>query len=112
GANRPPHRRVPAARLLLLRQLGAPVCAVAREDAGADTRSPGVTEARAAGIRAARERTRRARHCREPCAPRHLPEDARGLLPDVAPPLRVPAPRLWRIHDLLCLLQEGLPGDQ
>ena len=37
---------------------------------------------------------------------------ARGLLPDVAPPLRVPAARLRRLHDLLRLLQEGLPGDQ
>ena len=30
-----------------------------------------------------------------------LPEDARGLLPDVAPPLRVPAAGLRRVPDLL-----------
>ena len=45
-------------------------------------------------------------------AARDLPEDARGLLPDVAPPLRVPAARLRRVPDLLRLLQEGLSGDQ
>ncbi len=35
----------------------------------------------------------------------------RGLPPDVAPPLRIPAARLRRLHDLLRFLQEGLPGD-
>ena len=40
-------------------QLGAPLRAVAREDAGADPRRAGAAEAGAAGVRAARERARR-----------------------------------------------------
>ena len=75
-------------------------------------RCAGAAEARAAGVRAAGARARRARHRLQPLPARDLPEDARGLLPDVAPPLRVPAARLRRLHDLLRLLQEGLPGDQ
>ena len=67
---------------------------------------------RAARVRAARARARRPRRRLEPLSARDLPEDARGLLPDVAPPLRVPAARLRRLHDVLRLLQEGLPGDQ
>ena len=38
-------------------------------------------------------------------------EEPRGLLPDVAPTLRVPAARIWRLHGLLRLLQKGLPRD-
>ena len=39
------------------------------------------------------QRARRPRHRLQPRAARHLPEDPRRLLPDVAPPLRVPAAR-------------------
>ena len=90
----------------------APLRAVEGEDAGADPRCAAAAQGRAAGIRAARTRARRPRHRLQPLSARDLPEDARGILPDVAPPLRVPAARLRRVHDVLRLLQEGLPGDQ
>ncbi len=48
----------------------------------------------------------------ESLSARHLPEDARRVLPDVASPLRVPAARLWRLSDVLRVLQEGLSRDQ
>ena len=62
----------------------------------------------AAGIRAARTCARGPRHRFQPLSARDVPEDARGILPDVAPPLRIPAARLRRVHDVLRLLQEGL----
>ena len=71
----------------------------------------GAAEAGAAGVRAARQCARRARHRLQSPAARHLPEDPRRLLPDVAPPLRVPAARVRRLSDLLRFLQEGLPGN-
>ena len=53
----------------------------------------------------------RARRRLEPLSPRRLSKDARGLFPHVASPFRVPAARLWRVHDAVRVLQEGLPRD-
>ena len=77
----------------------------------ADHGRAGTAQARAARVRAARTCTCRARHRLEPLSPRRLSEDARGLFPHVAPPFRVPAARVWRVHDAVRVLQEGLPGD-
>ncbi len=70
---------------------------------------PKVSPAR---VRTAGTRARRPRHRLQSLSARDLPEDARGIFPDVAPPLRVPAAGLRRVHDVLRLLQEGVSGDQ
>lgn len=101
--------RVPAARLLLLQELGAAVRPVEGQDEGADRRGAGASQPRAARPRADGDHVQRRGRGRQPCADRHLPHAARRLFPDVAPPLRVPAARLRRLPDLLQLLQQGLP---
>ena len=95
----------------LLRELGDAVRAMEAEDAGADRGGAGAAGSLAARIRAAGARPRRTRRRVESRAARDLPKDARRLLPDVAPPFRVSAARLRRVHDVLRLLQEGVSGD-
>ena len=63
----------------------------------------------AAGVRAARERARRPRRRLQPLPARHLPEDARRLLPDVAPPLRVPAARVRRVLTFFGFCKKAFP---
>ena len=92
--------------------LGRPLQEMAREDAGADRRGAEAAQGFTAGIRTARTCACRPGHRFQPLSARDLPEDARGILPDVASPLRVPAARLRRVHDVLRLLQEGISGDQ
>src|SRR5690606_20801179 len=99
------------ARVLLLRALGAALRPVEGEDEGADRRRTGAAEAGTARLRAAGDDAYRQGRCQQPRVARHLPAPGRGLPPDVAPPLRVPAARLRRLHDLLRFLQEGLPRD-
>ena len=87
--------------------------AVEGEDEGADRGRAGAAEAvRCPSTSRSRPRARRPRHRLQPRICSTSTRSARGILPDVAPPLRVPAARLRRIHDVLRLLQEGLSGDQ
>ncbi len=112
GRDRATHRRVPAARVLLLRELGKALRPVEGQDDDLDPRVAGAAHAFAAGIRTARARARGPRHRLEPRSAGDVPQDAGRLLPHVAPPLRVPAARLRGVSDVLRVLQEGVPGDQ
>ena len=105
-------KRIPATSLLLLRALGRIIRAVEKQDAGINPGRRGATEAFAARVRTPGARPRRTRHCVQPLPPRHLPEDARRLLPHVAPSLRVSAARVWRLSDFFRFLQKGISGNQ
>ena len=93
---------------LLLRELERPLREVAHEDGRADRGARRARGAAAPRVRAGRGRLRRPGDelLRRP---RRVPDRAPARRPDVAEPLRVPAARLRRLHDVLRALQ-GQPA--
>ena len=104
GADGRPRRVLPAPRRLLLRELGRVVRQVAHEDGGADRRARRAARAFARRVRARRRRVRRPGD-ELLRGPRRLPPRAAAPRRDVAAPLRVPAARIRRVHDVRRALQ-------
>ena len=94
GEDRRARRLLPEARRLLLRELDRAVREVAHEDGGAHCRARRASGAGAPRVRARRGRVLRRSQHRLLRGPRGLRALLAARRPDVAAPLRVPAPRL------------------
>ena len=110
--DRPPGRGLRRAGRLLLRELGHAVPGLEDAHQGPDRRDHLDHRARTAGVRRCRRGHRVARGGAEPLRAGELPPLHRPVLPDVAPPHRVPDARLRRLRGVLPVLQAGVPRDQ
>ena len=109
GEDRRAGRVLPAARRVLLRELGRPLREMAHEDGGADR---GARRGRGTAAPRVRARRGRLRGSGDELLrrSRRVPDSAAARRSDVAEPFRVPAARLRRLHDVLRALQGQPPG--